>query len=157
MELTNKPALPPVPPPPHYGACLRFYTVCARVGFVSPFVRVASHVKDAIKAYEQSTSLPYDDVPPELCLAREGTRSVDLSGWSLLVNDTALRCIAAEDQKRIDGLARQSGVSKVPSASFFCLTKIKYFKYVSFESNNLSRPTLGMHAADSKKFPQLLT
>eukprot|EP00904_Undaria_pinnatifida_P005961 jgi/Undpi1/2495/HiC_scaffold_13.g05874.m1 len=76
---------------------------------------VASHVKDAIKAYEQSTSLPYDDVPPELCLAREGTRSVDLSGWSLLVNDTALRCIAAEDQKRIDGLARQSGVSKVES------------------------------------------
>ncbi|CAM9603609.1 unnamed protein product, partial [Laminaria digitata] len=76
---------------------------------------VASHVKDAIKAYEQSTSLPYDDVPPELCLARVETRSVDLSGWSLLVNDTALRCIAAEDQKRIDGLARQSSVNKVES------------------------------------------
>lgn len=85
----------------------------ARPGVVYRKHRVASHVKDAIKAYEQSTSLPYDHVPQELCLARAETRSVDLSGWSLLVNDTALRCIAAEDKKRIDGLARRSGVNKV--------------------------------------------
>lgn len=75
--------------------------------------RVAAHVKDAIKAYEQSTSLPYDDVPPELCRAKAGTKSIDLSEWSLLVNDAALRCIAAEDRSRIDELADQRSIKQV--------------------------------------------
>lgn len=74
---------------------------------------VAANVKDAIKAYEQTTSLPYDDVPPELCRASAGTNTIDLSSWSLLVNDAALRRIAAEDRDRIDMLARQSSVNQV--------------------------------------------
>lgn len=74
---------------------------------------VAANVKDAIKAYEKTTSLPYDDVPPELCRAPAGTKTIDLSSWSLLVNDAALLRIAAEDRDRIDLLARQSSVNQV--------------------------------------------
>ncbi|CAN0057132.1 unnamed protein product [Scytosiphon promiscuus] len=76
---------------------------------------VADSVKNAIKAYEQTTSLPYDRVPPEVCRARDGTRSIDLSAWSLLVDDIALKCIAASDRDRIFELARQSSVGKVGS------------------------------------------
>jgi len=75
--------------------------------------RVAESVKTAIKAYEQTTNLPYDSVPAEACRARDGTRSIDLAAWSLLVDDVALRCIAAGDRDRIDKLARQSSVNKV--------------------------------------------
>lgn len=75
--------------------------------------RVAESVKSAIKAYEQTTSLPYDSVPTEVCRARDGTRSIDLTEWSLLVDDVALRCIAAGDRERIDKLAAQSSVDKV--------------------------------------------
>ncbi|CAM9368451.1 unnamed protein product, partial [Hapterophycus canaliculatus] len=76
---------------------------------------VAESVKSAIKAYEQTTSLPYERVPPEVCRARDGTRSIDLSAWSLLVDDVVLECIAANDRNRIDELARQSSVNKVGS------------------------------------------
>lgn len=75
--------------------------------------RVAESVKNAIKAYEQTTSLPYDSIPTEVCRARDGTRSIDLAEWSLLVDDVALRCIAAGDRSRIDELAAQSSVNKV--------------------------------------------
>lgn len=75
--------------------------------------RVAAHVKDAIKAYEQTTSLPYDNVPQEVCRPKAGTKSIDLSSWSMLVNDAALRCIATEDREHINNLARKSSVSKV--------------------------------------------
>ncbi|CAM9562727.1 unnamed protein product, partial [Ectocarpus sp. 8 AP-2014] len=74
---------------------------------------VAESVKSAIKAYEHTTSLPYDSVPAEVCRARDGTKSIDLAAWSLLVDDSALRCIAAGDRDRIDKLARQSSVNKV--------------------------------------------
>lgn len=75
--------------------------------------RVADSVKSAIKAYEQTTSLPYDSVPTEMCRAREGTKSIDLAAWSLLVDDVALKCIATADRERIDELARQSSVNQV--------------------------------------------
>eukprot|EP00903_Cladosiphon_okamuranus_P013484 g12559.t1 len=76
---------------------------------------VAENVKNAIKAYEQTISLPYDSVPTEVCRARDGTRSIDLASWSLLVDDVALRCIAAGDRNRIDELAAKSSVNKVDS------------------------------------------
>lgn len=82
---------------------------------------MAAHVKNAIKAYEQITSLPYEDVPMELCRPVPGTRSIDLSAWSLLVNDTALRSIARVDSERIDNLARESIANKVCSAYSHCL------------------------------------
>lgn len=78
-----------------------------------PSNRVAESVKSAIKAYEHTTSLPYDSVPAEVCRARDGTKSIDLAAWSLLVDDAALRCIAAGDRDRIDKLACQSSVNKV--------------------------------------------
>ena len=70
-------------------------------------------MKSAIKAYEQTTSLPYDSVPTEVCRARDGTRAINLAAWSLLVDDVALRCIAAGDKDRIDKLAAQSSLNKV--------------------------------------------
>ncbi|CAM9135908.1 unnamed protein product [Pylaiella littoralis] len=76
---------------------------------------VAKSVQSAIKAYEQTTSLPYDSVPTEMCRARDGTKSIDLAAWSLLVDDVAMRCIAAGDRERIDKLARQSSVNQVGS------------------------------------------
>lgn len=99
--------------------------------------RVAESVKSAIKAYEQTTSLPYDSVPTEVCRARDGTRSIDLASWSLLVDDAALRCIAAGDRDRIDKLAAQSSVNKVGLGSsmaiilrWMCRELVAYFSGV---------------------------
>lgn len=74
---------------------------------------VANHAKEVIKAYEHMTSLPYDEVPPELCRPRPGTREIDLSAWSLVVTDASLRQIAAGDRDRIKELAWQSSIDQV--------------------------------------------
>lgn len=79
-------------------------------------------MQSAIKAYEQTTSLPYDSVPTEMCRARDGTKSIDLAAWSLLVDDVAMRCIAAGDRERIDKLARQSSVNQVHGSIATCVT-----------------------------------
>lgn len=92
-----------------FAAC----SACASLHQPRIITRVAESVKNAIKAYEQTTSLPYDSVPTEVCRARDGTRSIDLAAWSLLVDDVALRYIAAGDRERIDELAAQSSVNKV--------------------------------------------
>ena len=93
------------------------FLTCIPVSITKSSPRVAESVKHAIKAYEQTTSLPYDSVPIEVCRARDGTRSIDLATWSLLVDDVALRCIAAGDKHRIDELAAQSSVNKVLNTS----------------------------------------
>lgn len=66
-----------------------------------------------MKVFEHNTSLPYENVPPDLCRPIAGTRSIDLTRWSLLVNDNALRCIAMEERDRINELAEQYTTEKV--------------------------------------------
>lgn len=70
-------------------------------------------MKDAIKAYEQTTSLPYDEVPTEICHPISGTRTLDLSEWSILVNDASVKKIATIDRDRIHRLAVASSISQV--------------------------------------------
>jgi len=79
----------------------------------SAFANVAAGVRNTMNVFEHKTSLPYEDVPPDLCRPIAGTRSIDLTHWSLLVNDNALRCIAMEERDRVNELAEQCTTEKV--------------------------------------------
>ncbi|CAN0132260.1 unnamed protein product [Ascophyllum nodosum] len=76
---------------------------------------VAAEVRNAVRAFETSTSLPYDEVPTEMCRPMVGTRSINLADWSLLVKDSTLRRIAVEERRRIDDLANQRSIKEVGS------------------------------------------
>eukprot|EP00636_Phaeomonas_parva_P005942 CAMPEP_0118879012 /NCGR_PEP_ID=MMETSP1163-20130328/18872_1 /TAXON_ID=124430 /ORGANISM="Phaeomonas parva, Strain CCMP2877" /LENGTH=822 /DNA_ID=CAMNT_0006815021 /DNA_START=227 /DNA_END=2692 /DNA_ORIENTATION=+ len=54
-------------------------------------------VKKALKKYSEQTDLAYEEVPPELLDAD----ALDLSKWSLIVNDNVLHAIAKFNRERI--------------------------------------------------------
>ena len=56
-----------------------------------------SAVNSALKKYEQSVGLAYDDLPSELC---EGT-NLKLARWSLVVTDNSLKTIAQNTYNRV--------------------------------------------------------
>lgn len=77
------------------------------------YCRIATDVRRAIKAYEQSLNLPYQEVPSELCQVKGRKREINLSAWSLLVTDSSLRLIATSEKNRIDALAEQDSIQQV--------------------------------------------